>query len=292
MHYARVFLNALERLDAIKPLVTSQQLRSEREAPRGGEDQTALRAELGLPEDPVEVSGDGSDFVGAGRGRILPPPSWCGGWRFCDGAGDYRCANTYYPLAGKDGSRLLDMVSERTPVVNGDKRNLTAAPTVGHWAVTLNEDKPTIFGYLRQPNPPGMHKPIDMKWVLVGDQQSGPIEFEFETKGSLTAKNAGPDAALFGSGIDSSVGASAHSRVVVCRGETVERVRLHDEKRVKFWIDGEITYVIRPVQHHFFNGGACVFLAAQVGVGHHTLRVEPMTMGKELVSVSHVIYPA
>ncbi|CAM9959896.1 unnamed protein product [Ectocarpus fasciculatus] len=31
--------------------------------------------------------------------------------------------------------------------------------------------------------PEGYHKPIDVKWVLVGDADSGPIEFEFYTGG-------------------------------------------------------------------------------------------------------------
>lgn len=64
-----------------------------------------------------------------------------------------RCANTYYPLGGNQGSRLLDMIvasedgervesdgSHKHPhLVNGHMKNLLVAPTEGRWAVTLNE---------------------------------------------------------------------------------------------------------------------------------------------------------
>ncbi|CAM9497950.1 unnamed protein product, partial [Laminaria digitata] len=104
--------------------------------------------------------------MGAGRGSILPPPAWCAGSSFCEAAGNYRCANTFFPLAGKEGSRLLDMVSERTPaVLNFDRKEHMVKPTEGHWAVTLNENAPNLLAYLEMTPPEGMHHPIDMKWV-------------------------------------------------------------------------------------------------------------------------------
>lgn len=279
IHYAHVFLAALDRLKAAEPRATSQQLRDETAFGKA-----VLRDAMGLGN-PQEVSGDGSDFVGAGRGGLLPRPAWCKGWRFCEGAGDYRCAVTYSPLAGREGSQLLDMVSEHTPFSNANKTVLVAQPMAGQWAVTLNEIKEPILSYLMAPAPEGMHKPIDMKWVLVGDRESGPIEFEFETKGR-PAKAASE--AVFGN----NVVAITDSRVIVCKGETVERVALHDNKRVRFMIDGEETSVVRPIQNHFVTEGTCVLLGAQVGVGRHTLSVEPLTMGGLLISVSHVVYPA
>lgn len=279
MHYAHMFLGALDHLTAAKPRATSQQLRDETTLGKA-----MLRDALGLGN-PTEVSGDGHDFVGAGRGGILPRPAWCKGWRFCEGAGNYRCADTYSPLAGREGSQLLDMVSDRTPVWNANKTVFVVQPKAGHWAVTLNEIKQPILEYMTAPAPEGMHKPIDMKWVLVGDRESGPIEFEFETKGRL--RNAAS-----GGMLDNKPMAIIDSRVVVCKGENVERLALDDEKGVRFMIDGKETSVVRSIQHHFMTEGMCVLLGAQVGVGRHTLTIEPLTVGSLLLSVSHVIYPA
>ena len=57
-----------------------------------------------------------------------------------------RCANTYYPLAGDKGSRLLDMVVPRPDGGDGQKyllnrwgKELFVPPAEGRWAVTLNE---------------------------------------------------------------------------------------------------------------------------------------------------------
>lgn len=57
-----------------------------------------------------------------------------------------RCANTFYPLAGNQGSRLLDMVvpaaseggGERD-LINRDGKHLLVMPAENRWAVTLNE---------------------------------------------------------------------------------------------------------------------------------------------------------
>lgn len=67
-----------------------------------------------------------------------------------------RCANTYYPLEGNEGSRLLDMIVSDSDeegarggesgdpenpagLVNRDGKKLRVSPSKGHWAVTLNE---------------------------------------------------------------------------------------------------------------------------------------------------------
>ncbi len=56
-----------------------------------------------------------------------------------------RCANTYFPLAGDEGSRLVDMIVPipnkmgDVPVVNHDHEKLLEKPREGRWAVTLNE---------------------------------------------------------------------------------------------------------------------------------------------------------
>lgn len=181
MHYAAVFLSALERLHAMRPGITIAGLRNQDALSSGG--RSSLRESLGLGEVDDNGSGgsgsgsgsgsggdgDGSGnaaaFMGGGRGEILPSPAWCKGWRFCDWAGSYRCANTYFPLAGKEGSRLIDMVSERTPaVLNRNRSEYFVEPSRGRWAVTLNEQAPSLKKYLGMPPPEGFHHPIDMKW--------------------------------------------------------------------------------------------------------------------------------
>lgn len=283
MHYAHVFLSALERLEAAAQGITAQELRDKPDL-----DKRSMKAAAGL-EKPDKISGDGDVSMRAGRGDILPTPRWCAGWRFCDGAGNYRCSSTLFPLAGEEGSRLLDMISASTPIANGDKKQLVANPTDGRWAVTLNEEKLPILEYMRQPDPSGMHKPIDMKWVLVGNKYSGPIEFEFETKGIIPSNGRGNKAASTG---DGSAHAVEDSRVVVCRPAFIERVPLQDAEGVRFSIDGVETSVLRSITHRYMPAGVCVILAAQVGVGRHTLSVEPLRAVGPLVAVSHVIYPA
>lgn len=177
MHYAEVFLRAIERLDAARPGITAAGLRHQDALSSGG--RNSLREDLGLWEidgagndsgrKSSDDDGGGSDnsaaYMGGGRGAILPPPAWCKGWRFCDWAGNYRCANTYFPLAGKEGSRLVDMVSERTPaVLNRNHSEYFVDPSRGRWVVTLNEESRSIKDYLALPPPEGFHHPIDMKW--------------------------------------------------------------------------------------------------------------------------------
>lgn len=177
MHYAEVFLSALERLDAVRPGITAAGLQHQDALSTGG--RSSLRESLGLGEVDDNGSGSGSGsnssgsggsgsaaaYMGGGRGAILPPPAWCKGWRFCDWAGNYRCADTYFPLAGKEGSRLLDMVSERTPaVLNRNHSEHFVEPAIGRWVVTLNEEARSIKDYLLVPPPEGFHHPIDMKW--------------------------------------------------------------------------------------------------------------------------------
>lgn len=177
MHYAKVFLSAMERLDAARPGITAAGLQHQDALSSGG--RNGLREALGLWEvdddgsdgDSIRSGGDGGSsgkaaaWMGGGRGGILPPPTWCDGWRFCDWAGNYRCADTYFPLAGKEGSRLVDMVSERTPaVLNRNHSEYFVEPSRGRWVVTLNEESQKIKDYLEVPPPEGFHHPIDMKW--------------------------------------------------------------------------------------------------------------------------------
>lgn len=185
MHYAKVFIGALKRLEDAVPGVTASRLRgSDTEHTLS---MRSLREVLRLGPGAVASSGDdeGDVYMGGGRGDILPPPARCADWMFCSGAGNYRCSNSYFPLAGDESSRLLDMVWEGTPpVINADHSVYFAEPTASHWAVTLNEEAPKLIEYLGMAPPEGFHHPIDMKWVLVGDEASGPIDFEFETIGT------------------------------------------------------------------------------------------------------------
>lgn len=179
MHYAKVFLSAMERLDVARPGITAAGLQNLDALSSGGKN--SLREALGLGEaagngsdrsDSNKSGGDGGDgsgnaaaFMGGGRATILPPPAWCKGWRFCEWAGNYRCADTYFPLAGKEGSRLVDMISERTPaVLNRNHSEYFMEPSRGRWVVTLNEESQKIKDYLQVPPPEGFHHPIDMKW--------------------------------------------------------------------------------------------------------------------------------
>lgn len=196
MHYAAVLMSALERLDAVRPGITAAGLRQHESLSELG--RNSLRESLGLgagagvgvgvgvtsanadrgggsaapdndnngdERDRSSSSSSAAAYMGGGRGDILPPPAWCKGLRFCDWAGSYRCANTYSPLAGRDGSRLLDMVSGRTPpVLNRDHSENFVEPSPGRWAVTLNEEVGKLKAYLEMPPPDGFHHPIDMKW--------------------------------------------------------------------------------------------------------------------------------
>lgn len=194
MHYAKVFIGALERLDGVMPRVTASQLRGSN--PEQTLTMTSLRETLDLGPGAVASTSEGDEgdpYMGGGRGDILPPPATCADWMFCSGAGDYRCANSYFPLAGDEGSRLLGMVWEGTPaVLNADLSEYFAEPAAGHWAVTLNEQSPKLIEYLTVAPPEGFHHPIDMKWTLVGDEASGPIDFEFETIGVPPERGGAP----------------------------------------------------------------------------------------------------
>lgn len=291
MNYGKAFLKALDRLEEVAPGITPNELRA-----KDGPSRTALGASLGLgsealredrrEEDGVRISGDvltSGDEMGAGRGVILPPPSWCGGWHFCDFAGDYRCANTLFPLAGKKGFRLLDMLSERLPPVNNlERTKYVIEPTEGHWAVTINEEKPAVIEYLSASAPKGKHKPIDKKWVLVGNRLSGPIEFEFETMGSPQQGGATKAKGDLGRG---------NSRVGVCRPSFIARVDFADPAGVRLSVDGMEASVI-PLEHRGLSSGSCVLLDVDVGVGKHNITVEPLRDGKPYVAISHILYPA
>lgn len=303
MHYGQVFLSALERLEKLAPGSTPTQLR-ETAAPA----RTTLGTALGLgnagkvprgstPTDNIvegghENGGDSDVFMGGGRGSILPRPTWCSSWRFCMIAGDYKCANTYYPLAGKGGNRLVDMVSEQTHLVNRHHESLVVSPSNGSWAVTLNEVKQPILDYLEQSPPEGMHLPVDMKWVLVGDQLSGPIEFEFETLGVPPVREVVGGLTAPGEGGSTANGPAKDSRITVCKPDFIDYVGLGDVNGVSYSVDGVKTSVVRLLDHSGLHSGSCALLAAEVGVGRHTLTVEPLSRGPPHVAISHVIYPA
>lgn len=120
----------------------------------------------------------------------------------------------------------------------------------------------------------GFHKPIDTKWVLVGDKGSGPIEFEFFTAVDAEAEAEGTD-----------------SRVVVCKPDFIDRVDFEDSKGVRFSLDGVETSVV-PAEGNGMATASCSVLAAEVAPGRHRLVVEALRQGEPFVAISHVIYPA
>ncbi|CAN0537469.1 unnamed protein product [Ectocarpus sp. 12 AP-2014] len=347
MAYAEVFLRALERLNGVKPGITAAGLRQLDALSANG--RLNLRESLGLgggggTDTPPNPHGEataadrqsGSNnypaFMGGGRGDILPPPSWCKDYRFCQGAGSYRCANTYSPLAGKNGSRLLDMVSENTPVVlNRNRSDYFVEPSQGHWAVTLNEEAQSIKDYLKVSPPRGFHHPIDHKWVLVGDAAAGPIEFEFETLGippagrqrrrraeveegeeedahTLSSSAGREEPASESAGANEEFSNSAgidaaktrptkdatdfDSRVTICKPDFIDRVQFNETSGVRFSVDGiQVETTVELVQVGLY-AQSCALLDVAVGVGRHTVKVEPLKVGEPYVAISHVLYPA
>lgn len=331
MHYAKVFIGALKRLDSAVPGVTASQL-------RGSDFEQALRTRalqdtLNLGPGAVASPGDaeGDNYMGGGRGDILPPPAWCADWMFCSRAGDYRCANSYFPLAGDERSRLLEMVLEGMPaVLNADHSEFFVEPAASHWAVTLNEKAPNLIEYLGIAPPEGFHHPIDMKWVLVGDEASGPIDFEFETigipperggalgtgqEGGRQGGEEGGEEQTGGIGVveqwkeqrrdreeDDDNGrrramgqrqnwVPGGSRVVVCKPDFIDRQDFTNSTQVRFRLDG-VEVPAEELVQGFMNEGSCVTLEAEVGVGPHQVTVEPLQSGVPYVAISHLLYPA
>lgn len=135
--------------------------------------------------------------------------------------------------------------------------------------------------------PDGFHKPIDIKWVLVGDKDSGPIEFEFYTAGF---RAGGPDD-VTGNVIPVHAEETADNRVVVCRPDFIDRVEFDDPSRVRLSVDGVETWVV-PAEGNGMATASCSVLAAEIAPGWHRLRVEPLRQGEPFVAISHVIYPA
>lgn len=341
MHYAEVFLGAMKRLDGAAPGVTASQLRGledfapdnaaaavagNRKIPevemRWRSTKPSLRDDLnlgvGAVYDADEHGENNNDrdsvFMGGGRGDILPPPAWCSEEMLCTGAGNYRCSSTYLPLAGGEtASRLVNMVvaseeeegTATPPVLNHDHSSYFVEPSVGRWAVTLNEVAPNLKAYLDIVPPAGFHHPIDMKWCLVGDQASGPIEFEFETVGIPPGKQKEKKGEIGKEDGDQSRRAMTeqqqqqqvnwvpqNERVVVCMPDFIEHADLTNQTQVVFRVDGVEAHAEELVQGHMVEG-ACVVLAAHVvGVGQHRLIVEPRQSGEPYVAISHVVYPA
>lgn len=132
--------------------------------------------------------------------------------------------------------------------------------------------------------PTGFHKPIDVKWVLVGDKGSGPIEFEFFTHGT---PGDGDQGALPSDPDHQPTG----SRVVVCRPDFIDRVEFEDAAGVRFAVDGVETSVV-PAEGNGLATASCSVLAAEIAPGRHRVTVEPLRPGEPFVAISHVIYPA
>lgn len=184
--------------------------------------------------------------------------------------------------------------------------------------------------YMRSAETPeGFHKPIDTKWVLVGDAGSGPIEFEFFTTGVVVAVEAadpspgrqeqegqeggsvgqkgagrvvlvsadrqaggGAEGAGEGGASDESDAANTATdrHVVVCRPDFIERIDFADSSGVRFSVDGVETSVV-PKGQDGLDTPSCSRLAAEILPGRHRLRVEPLRHGSPFVAVSHVMYP-
>lgn len=60
---------------------------------------------------------------------------------------------------------------------------------------------------------------------------------------------------------------------------------------VRFSVDGEQVSVVELAQYGLHEQ-SCVLLGAEVGVGRHTVTVEPLDAGERYVAISHVLYPA
>lgn len=325
MHYAELFLSALDRLEHVVSGATAIQLLEYDTLAR-----SSLRASLGLSasegnsvaKERHGAANDVSAYRDAGGG-FLPHPAWCGRWRFCSGAGGYRCATTFTPLAGGKSSRLLDMAGV---VHNQNYTDFLALPTEGRWALTLNEEASPLLAYLRVTPPNEMHIPIDHKWTLIGDKGAGPIDFEFETFGGRflppirrAEENEEEDVTNVGEA-DTSSGnrtssnntavlqpptralaewikkphaatPSRDSRVVVCKPDFIDRVDFADDTSVRFRIDGVEVPAVELVQYGL-RPGSCFLLDAEVGVGRHTLTVEPLKDGEPFMALSHLLYPA
>lgn len=152
--------------------------------------------------------------------------------------------------------------------------------------------------------PEGFHKPIDMKWVLVGDAGSGPIEFEFFSSGlpedeiSLVplSNQPGGGAEKIGQAGDQTpaapgAGVGWDSRLVVCKPYFIDRIDFADAAGVRFSVDGVATTVV-PSEEDGLLTSSCSQLAAEISPGRHRLRVEPLKQGEPFVAISHVVYPA
>lgn len=72
----------------------------------------------------------------------------------------------------------------------------------------------------------------------------------------------------------------------------IDRVAFNESSQVRFSVDGVDVSTVELAQQYGLYNGSCVLLDAQVGVGRHTVRVEPLKAGEPFVAISHVLYPA
>lgn len=72
----------------------------------------------------------------------------------------------------------------------------------------------------------------------------------------------------------------------------ITRVAFNESSEVRFTVDGVHVSTAEVDQQYGLYRGSCVLLEAQVGVGRHTVRVEPLRAGEPFVAISHVLYPA
>ena len=72
----------------------------------------------------------------------------------------------------------------------------------------------------------------------------------------------------------------------------ITRAPFNESSQVRFSIDGVDVSTVEVDQLYGLYPGSCVLLDAQVGAGHHTVRVEPLKAGEPFVAISHVLYPA
>lgn len=288
-------MSAVERLDALSPGLSAAKLRSSPDLARKlleslshqdepGKSTGATLVEQGsLPvlahdaPEPNELLARQTPS-GAYR-RALPDPVQCAGWRFCEGAGQYRCLTSMSPLGGGNASSLAAHVSAQTPYYDQEAELPGLTPLAvwderraqGRWAIVLGENPQFVSAFFSQQVPSGRHLPADRKWIFVGNGRSGPMDIEFETTEDWQG-NGDP-------------------RITVCRPRDTIYANLYDEDAVQFRLDDRKAKVVEVVRHLGLPTGTCVVLKLDVGVGKHTLTIKALQVEGPVVAVSHVIVP-